>query len=65
MNSRPEQLRIPPGIARLDPGAVAKIEALAADAEKRQAGEIADATAAALDHVPYVLRGITRRVLGV
>jgi hypothetical protein len=65
MNSRPEQLRIPPGIARLGPEAVAKIEALATDAEKRQAGEIAASTAAALDHVPPVLRGITRRALGI
>ena len=65
MNSRPEQLRIPPRIARLHPQAVAKIEALTADAEKRQAGEIADATAAALDHVPHVLHGITRRALGI
>jgi len=65
MNSRPEQIRIPPHIARLHPGVVAKLEALTADAERRQADEIADATAAALDHVPQMLRGITRRVLGI
>jgi hypothetical protein len=65
MNSSTEQLRVPPGIARLDPEAVAKIEAVTADAQKRQAEEIADATAAALDQVPHLLRGITRRVLGI
>jgi hypothetical protein len=65
MDSRPEQLRIPPRIARLHPEAVAKIEALTTAAERRQADDIADATAAALDHVPHVLRGITQRGLGV
>ncbi|MGZ3357646.1 MAG: hypothetical protein ACXVBO_22750 [Isosphaeraceae bacterium] len=49
----------------MHPEAIRRIEVLAADAEERQAGEIAGATAAALDHVPRVLRGITRKVLGI
>jgi hypothetical protein len=44
---------------------IGRIEAIAAEAEQRQAAEIADATAAALHHVPGVLRGVTRKVLGI
>jgi hypothetical protein len=41
-----------------------KLEALTADAEERQAVEIAAAIATALQRVPPGLRGITRKLLG-
>jgi hypothetical protein len=61
----PGQLRVPPGIAVLDPNALERIETLVVEAERRQAEEIADAAGTALDQLPAVLRSLTLRILGV
>jgi hypothetical protein len=58
-------LSIPAGIAAMGPQVVERVETLVAAAEQRQAREIVDATEAALDLVPWLLRGVTRRLLGL
>lgn len=58
-------LSLPTGIAAMGPQVVERIETLVAAAEQRQAREIVDATEAALDLVPWLLRGVTRRLLGL
>lgn len=61
----PGQLKIPPGIAVLRPDAGEKLETLVAEAEQRQAWEIAGAAGAALDQAPAVLRRLMLRIFGV
>jgi hypothetical protein len=59
------QLKVPPGIAGLDPNALERIEMLVAEAEQRQAKEIVEAVGAALDQLPAVLRRLMLKILGV
>jgi hypothetical protein len=58
-------MSLPAGIAAMGPHVVERVEKLVAAAERRQAREIADATQAALDLVPWPLRALTRRLLGL
>lgn len=56
-------LEVPPGIAALGPEAVARLQALVAQAEQRQADEAEASLQTALQVVPWPVRGIVRKVL--
>jgi hypothetical protein len=64
-----EQLRTllgadpPAGIAALDPSVRGELAAVISDARSRQAKGLEEAFAAALKHVPFLARGIVRKVL--
>ncbi len=56
-------MQLPPGIQALGPEAVARLQTLVEQAERRQADEAEAALQTALQLVPWPVRGVVRKVL--
>lgn len=54
----------PPQVAALDDAHVDDLARSLSDARRRQRVALAQATDAALDHLPRLVRGVVRRVVG-
>ena|GEM_PF-1581933 len=56
--------RLPASIARLPAEALRELEAVVAEARRRQAAELHAAGERAYSHIPRLLRGPIRRIVG-
>ncbi|HEY9545810.1 MAG TPA: hypothetical protein VIR56_07375 [Solimonas sp.] len=56
---------VPAGLSALDPASIKKLCGALQHARKAQRAQMAAATESSLQHVPFLLRGAVKKVLGI